>query len=130
MRNRLGTALALATVAAVSLGFAGEAAAATTIRCAIPRVGYGDCNSDNVTVSSGQKVYIDLNSSGGKEVKFQLRNKQGGHRLTNNGPWQKPIEGAFFMWTNNTNRSITIDVFADAKPLRQKVSAIANIDVR
>src|SRR3982751_5322262 len=73
----------------------------TTIRCNIPRLRYGSCSSDNVAIRPSRKVCIALISSGGKQVKFQVRNQRGGHRLST-GPWQAPNHKYYFQWTNNT----------------------------
>lgn len=131
IRKRLGVAAIALATAATTFGVAGVAAAAgpTSIRCNIGRWGFDPCSGDNVTVPPGKKVYIELNSSGGKPVRFQVRNKAGGHMLLKEGPWQNQNEDAYFMWRNDTNRPVTVDIFADAKDLTS-VSAVADIQVR
>lgn len=131
IRNRLGAAVALAGAAAITLGAVGEASAAESrvIRCNIGRVGFSGCNGDQVKVNPGQRVYIDLDSSGQKGVKFQVYNKDGHHKLGAEGPWQDQDQGPYFLWQNDTNKPITIDVEADADGLRN-VSAVAHINVR
>lgn len=123
--------LALLLGCALLLGLTGVpsafAASNTTIRCNIPRVGYGNCSSDNVAVKPGHKVFIALNSSGGKSVHFRLFNRNG-HHLLAQGPDQKPGQGFFFLWTNNTRSTITTDVMADAGTLL-RVSAVATLRV-
>jgi hypothetical protein len=130
IRNRLGAAVAMAAAAAITFGIAGEANAkpATTMRCNIGRWGYSPCSSDNVTVPPGKKVYVELKSAGGKEVRFEVKNMFG--RKLGTGPWQHQDKDAYLLWTNNMGKPVRIDFFADAKNMLTGVSAVADVEIR
>lgn len=83
------------------------------IACAVRRANvWGVCTGDNATVARSQRVLLALNSSAGRRVQFQVKDRQTGRVLARPATRLAP-DGRFTLyWTNRTARTVIIDVEA------------------
>ncbi|MFI2224581.1 hypothetical protein [Streptomyces fradiae] len=101
-----------AVAVAGGLGTAAPAQAAThTLDCLITgEISYTGC-SGQLTVVNGQRVEVDLVSSGGKQVRFCVEPFGGGWDLGCSG-WVHPGANTALVWHNTTGQTHRVQLIA------------------
>jgi hypothetical protein len=112
--SRILTGLTAAVMIAVAAPGTAQAAS-KAFDCSIGRTGADPCGSV-ISVGAGRTLKVALASSGGWCVYFKAYNNSGHHNLGSSGE-TCPGSADKKIWTNDTGRTINVQVEADASGL-------------